>query len=452
MTGNALSRLEAEVHGAYRGRTPKSASLFQRARAVLPGGVSGNLRFFHPHPLYTTGGDGAFTTDVDGNRYLDCFLCNGPLLLGHRPPDVVEAIAATRAIGSLTLNPAPLVDCAAEVVAAVPSAERVRFLNSGSEALTAAVRVCRGFTGRRRIIKFFGHYHGQDDQLLVGAGPERSPFSSGIPEDSYANTLTLPFDDIEAVEAAIAGGDVAAVLVDCAMHAGGLWGASSAYLAALRDVTARTGVLLLFDEVITGFRLSVGGAQQHHGVTPDITTLAKALGAGERIAAIAGRADLFSVLDPLATDAPARVFQSGTGNDGLAGLAAATAAIRRYRALGAEGHYEALEQQAIRLARGLEAAFGAAGIPCHVNQRASMLQLFLSDAEPEFVRFSRLDQRVLDLFFLAMIAHGVILTLPTSNHVYLSFAHGAAEIDLAIETARDVLGRYPFAAAFAAQS
>lgn len=449
MTGPALGHLADAVVRTYRDRTPGSEALFERGRKVLPGGVSGNLRFFHPYPLYMASGDGAFMTDVDGNRYLDCFLCNGPLLLGHRPPAVHDAIAQTAAMGSLTLNPAPLIDCAEQVCAAVPSAERVRFLNSGSEALTAAIRISRGYTGRAKVIKFFGHYHGQDDQVLVGAGPGRTPFSSGIPEDSYANTLTLPFNNIAAVSDAIAGGEIAVVLVDCAMHSGGLWGTSHAYLEELRALTSRAGVLLLFDEVITGFRMSTGGAQQHYEVTPDLTTLAKALGAGERISAVAGRADVLSVLDPLATDAPAKVFQSGTGNDGLAGLAAATAAVKRYRELGASGEYAALGCRAERLARGLKEAFAQAGIPCHVNQQASMLQLFLSADEPEFERFSRVDQQVLDLFFLAMIAHGVVLTLPTSNHVYLSFAHGDAEIDLALETARHVLRHYPFDAAFA---
>lgn len=449
MTAQSIDTLAAAITADYRARTPGSATLFERARLVLPGGVSGNLRYFAPYPLYMREGRGVTMTDVDGNDYIDCFLCNGPLLLGHRPPAVMAAIAEHAATGPLVLNPALLIDCAERVCDAVPSAQRVRFVNSGTEALMSAVRYARGHTGRSDVVKFFGHYHGQDDQFLVGATPNREPLGKGVPAAAFSHTLTVPFNDIDALHKLLRQDhDVAAVVLDAAMHSGGLWGTNRDYLLAVREITRKAGVVLIFDEVITGFRMAPGGAQQHYDIDPDLTTLAKAMGAGEKIAAIAGKADIMSVVDPVEGDRTRRVFQSGTGNDGTAGLAAAMAAITTYQALGQAGRYAELEAHAQRLARGLHAAFAAVGIPCHVNQSASMLQIFLSREPAEFKRYSLLDQRLVDLFYLALITGGVLLSLPTSNHIYLSFAHGTAEIDRVIAAAHEVLGLYRFGDAF----
>lgn len=449
MSSSALKELEASVFADYLARTPGSAEMFRRAASVLPGGVSGNLRYFKPYPLYMRSGDGAVCEDVDGNRYIDCFLCNGPLLLGHRPPQLADAQVAADQVGSLVLNPAALVDCAERLCAMVPCAKRVRFLNSGTEAVLTAVRYARAFTGRSKIIKFLGHYHGQDDQFLVGAGPTRSAFGHGVPEAAFAHTLTVPFNDIAALERAIEeGSDIAAVLLDPAMHTGGLWGTSRAYLQAVRDLTQRKNIILIFDEVITGFRLSPGGAQVFHGVTPDLATFGKALGAGERLAAVAGRADIMSVVDPAVGNPARRAFQSGTGNDTTRGLAAAAAALDVYRQHGESGEYERLNVRAADLAAGLTASFAKAGIPCHVNQLASMLQLFLTSQKAGFVAYSTLDQTALDLFYLALLTRGVMLSLPTSNHVYLSFAHSDADFARILAVSDEVLAAYPFADAF----
>lgn len=449
MSSAAFDRSASRIIQDYKSRTPKSAALHERAVNHLPGGVSGNLRYFAPHPLYMSGGDGCFTADVDQNRYIDCFLCNGPLLLGHKAEAVVRAIDAARSFGSLVLNPSLLVDCAERLCNLVPCAEKVRFLNSGTEAVMSAVRYSRGFNGRSRIIKFFGHYHGQDDQFLVGAGNGREPFGQGIPRDSYAHTLTLPFNDIAAVHAAIVDGDVAAVILDPAMHAGGLWGTTKDYLYALRELTRRAGVVLIFDEVITGFRLAPGGAQEFYGVTPDLVTLGKALGAGERLAAVAGRGDILAGVDPTTADPSRRVFQSGTGNDTSTGLAAATAALDCYATFGANGEYARLAELGWALAGGLRDVFADADMPCHVNQLGSMLQLFLTTRAPDFVSYSKLDTRLVDLFFLALMTRDVILTLPTSNHIYLSFVHTQSEVDRILQAARDVIVEYGFAEAFA---
>jgi|CXWL01.1.fsa_nt_gi glutamate-1-semialdehyde 2,1-aminomutase len=446
----AIEDCERRIVAEFKSRTPKSAVAFERAARVLPGGVSGNLRFFHPYPLYMTEGYGARSRDLDGNFYLDCFLCNGPLLLGHRHPAVEAALDRAENIGALLLNPMNLIECAEALCEIVPCAEQVRFLNSGTEAVLSAVRYARAFTGRSKVVKFFGHYHGQHDQFLIGAGPSRTPLGDGVPASAYADTLTLPFNDLEAVEEACArDDDIAAVILDPAMHSGGLWGVEGAFLEGLRALTAEKNIVLIFDEVITGFRVSPGGAQRAHNVTPDLATFAKALGAGEKIAAVAGRADILSVVDPTSTSMSRRAFQSGTGNDGTRGLLAATAAMTTYKQLGEAGAYQALDQRAERLARGLEGAFASVGIPCHVNHISSMLQMFLTSAPPRFVEYASLDQRLVDLFFLALMTRDVMLTLPTSNHIYLSFAHSDDDIASIVGAARDVIEEYNFADAYA---
>jgi len=446
---SALQSLESAIHTAWRERTPQSAVWYERAQAALVGGVSGTVRFFPPYPAYFEGGRGAQVTDIDGHDYIDCFLCGACLLLGHRAPALMNAISEGAARGSLILNPRHSTETAEMLQALVPGAERVRFLNSGTEAVLTAVRYARAFTGRSKIIKFFGHYHGQDDQFLVGAGPTRRTHGHGVPEAAYAHTLTAPFNDIEALERIIGEGeDIAAVLLDPAMHTGGLWGTSRTYLQAVRDLTERKNIVLIFDEVITGFRLSPGGAQALHGVTPDLATFGKALGAGERLAAVAGRADIMSVVDPAGGDPGRRAFQSGTGNDTTRGLAAAAAALDVYRQNGEAGEYERLNAHGFNLAKGLTASFAKVGIPCHVNQLASMLQLFLTSQKPGFIAYSALDQTLLDLYYLALLTRGVMLSLPTSNHVYLSFAHTDADFAKVLAASDDVLSSYPFADAF----
>ena len=430
---------------AYRERSPRSAALYRHAREVLAGGTTGNLRHFPPYPLYFSSGAGSRMTDVDGNDYIDCFLCNGPLLPGHRHPRIEQAVREHAGIGPLVPNPELAVHAAQAVQGAVPCAERVRFLNSGTEAVMTAVRLARAYSGKPAIVKFFGHYHGQDDQFLVGLEPTPTAFGSGVPADSFANTRLLRHGDVAALEEMLARhNDIAAVLLDPAMHSGGLWGSSREYLQAVRELTARHGVLLIFDEVITGFRLAPGGAQQLHGVTPDIVTLAKALGAGEKLAAVAGAERIMRVFDPERPAGTPFAFQSGTGNDGTSALAAGVAAIGLYQEHGRNGGYQRLNAIAERLAKGLHAAFAARQVPFHANQHGPMLQLFLSDATPGFEAFARLPAGPLQLFYLALINEGVLLSLPTSNHIYLSFAHTEADIDTVLAATVRVLDRYDF--------
>jgi glutamate-1-semialdehyde 2,1-aminomutase len=443
---SGLNQLRADIEEQYRQRTPASRQLFERAKSCLPGGVSGNLRFFSPYPLYTNGGEGCVITDVDGNGYIDCFGMNGPLLLGHKNPVISEAVRRADTYGSLPLNPQIMIDAAEAVRDLVPCAERVRFLSTGTEAVIMAVRYARAFTGRNKIIKFLGHYHGQQDQFLFGIDNTTLMFSAGVPESATANTIGLPYLDLEELDALFArdGEDVAAVILDPAMHAGGLWGSDREKLHELKRLCNEQEVLLIFDEVITGCRLAPGGAQEFYGVVPDIATLAKALAGGEKLAAVVGRADIFSVVDPLSDAGTPRVFQSGTVNDGAAALGACIAAVNQYGELGRSGAYDALNSLAEKLRDGLRAAFAAKGIHCHVNQIASMLQLYIAPGKVDFQTAGQLSYEPIELFYLAMINEGVLLSLPTSNHIYLSFSHGQREIDLILDAAHRVLHRHDF--------
>lgn len=447
---SALEKCREQVFAEYRKRTPKSAAMFERARRSMPGGVSGNLRFYAPYPIYTASASGSHVQDVDGNDYIDCFSCNGPMMLGHRHPALVAAANQCDALGSLVLNPEVMVTCAEAICEVLPSAEQVRFLNSGTEAVMSAVRYARAFTRKEKVVKFYGHYHGQDDQFLLGMAPDRSQFGDGVPTSSQAATLTLPFGDFGALKELLSSrDDIACVLLDPAMHAGGLWGATSSFLANVRQLTDDKGVVLIFDEVITGFRLGLGGAQAYHSVTPDLTTLGKALSGGEKLGAVAGSARVMSVTDPLAPVGGPRVFQSGTGNDGTLALACAAAAIGEYKRLAAAGEYDRLARDVETFKGTLLQTFRDAGIGLHVNSLASMMQLYLTDEAPSFENYIGLSTELLELLYLALINEGVMLSLPTSNHVYFSFAHTGEDFTQIENAARAVLGKYAFAKAAA---
>src|SRR6185437_5883704 len=260
-------------------------------------------------------------------------------------------------VGSLIVNPTLGVTLAEKIQQVIPSAQRIRFLNSGTEAVLTAVRLARAFTGKRKIVKFFGHYHGQDDQFLVGLDPSGGKFGSGIPDEAIANAVLVKYGDIDALSRAFdEDSEIGAVILDPAMHSGGLWGSSTRYLREVRALTAGRKIVLIFDEVITGFRLALGGAQAVHEITPDLTTFGKALAAGEKLAAVAGREDIMRGVDPDRPPGTAPVFQSGTANDGTAALAAACAAIDCYQELAAGNRYALLNDLSRRLALGITQA------------------------------------------------------------------------------------------------
>lgn len=441
-----LDGVTEAVHAAYRARTPLSWSWHERASRSLVGGVSGTVRYFAPYPLYFASGSGATTTDLDDNDYIDCFLCGACLLLGHRPPEIVEALDARMATGSLILNPTLATEVAEQLQAMVPAAQRVRLVNSGTEAVMVALRFARAFTGRSRIVKFNGTYHGMADEVLVGLGERGHRLGHGIPESAVSATTTAHLHDLDALEAILTSGDVAALLIDPSMHHCGLFAGSPEHYRTMQELAHDSGALVVFDEVISGFRIAPGGAQQRFGVVPDLAVFAKAFAVGEKLGAIVGRADVMEVANPSFPRTGPFAFQSGTGNDSTGGQAAALAAMRAYERLGVEGGYESLELLAARLALGLRGTFADHGIACQSTQLGPMVRLFFAEAPLDQARAAASPRAPMDLFHLALLTEGV-LTIPGSNDFFLSFAHREEHIDSIIDAASRVLDRFDFAAA-----
>ncbi len=289
-----------------------SEKLFEEAKKYIPGGVNSPLRAFKPNPFFVERGEGSYLYDVDGNKYIDYCLAYGPLILGHANPQIVEALDNQAAFG--TSYGAPTegeITLAKEVVDRIPCADKVRFVNSGGEATMSAIRAARGFTGRDKIVKFEGAYHGAHDYCLVkqGDGFESLPDCSGIPLDTTKNTLVVPYNDEEALTALIdaEGENIACIILEVIMGNIGFIPPKPGYLEFLRKITEENGIVLIFDEVITGFRLSRGGAQEYYGVTPDMTTLGKIVGGGMPMGAFCGKEEIMDVIAPVGP-----VYQAGT--------------------------------------------------------------------------------------------------------------------------------------------
>jgi glutamate-1-semialdehyde 2,1-aminomutase len=429
-----------DIEHAYAAATPASAAWHQRAARSLPDGVSGAVRSFSPHPIHLRDGLGAEVVDLDGRTLIDCFLSGATALLGHAEPSVSAAITAASGRPSLLLNPTHTTETAELLRELVPSAERVRFVNSGTEAVMNALRIARAFTGRSKVIKFWGTYHGMDDQVLTGLDARRRVLGGGIPASLVADTVHADIDDLDAVRRTLADGDVAAVLLDASMHHSGLWAPSAEHLQELGTITRASGALLIADEVISGFRLAPGGGQEYFGLTPDLSVFGKAFAVGERLGAIVGRADVMAVTEVGPTRRGPFAFQSGTCNDSTISHAAAQAAMARYRDLGPDG-YAALSTRAAQLAGGLRDAFTDHGIPCLANQLGPIVRLFLTDGPATAEHCTRLPSRPIDSFHLALLTEG-ILTLPGSNDFFLSFAHTDEHIDAIVAAAVRVLDQH----------
>ncbi len=415
----------------------RSQSIFERARAVIPGGVNSPVRACRSvgaDPVFIASGKGARVTDADGNEYLDLIGSWGPLILGHCHPEIVTAITEALALGATFGAPTEIEVRFAEAMrAAVPSMEMVRAVSSGTEATMSALRLARGFTGRAKIIKADGGYHGHADCLLVAAGSGAAtlgiPGSAGVPEGAARDTLVVPFNDLASVEQALAAGDVAAVIIEPVAGNMGLVVPAPGYLEGLRALTAKHGTVLIFDEVMTGFRVAFGGAQARFGVTPDLTTIGKIIGGGLPAAAFGGRADIMQKLAPLGP-----VYQAGT----LSGNPLAMAAgIKAMEILGRPGTYERLEQLGQRLGDGLQAAAKAAGVPAVLNRVGSMLTLFFS-ASPvtDYATAKAADTARFGSFFRKMRERGVFLPPSQFEAMFVSLAHTDEDIDQITTAAR----------------
>ena len=414
----------------------RSERLFAEAAELMPGGVSSPVRAFRAVgglPLFIERGEGAYLVDVDGNRYLDYVLSWGPLVLGHAHPRVVAALEQALRDGTSFGAPSPLeLELARLIRDALPSVELVRFVSSGTEATMSALRVARAHTGRSKVVKFAGCYHGHADLLLVQAGSGVAtlglPDSPGVTPGAVGDTLVAPYNDLAAVERLVAGGDIAAVIVEPVAGNMGLVLPESGFLAGLRQLTAANGALLVFDEVMTGFRVHPGGAQALYGVTPDLTTLGKVIGGGLPVGAYGGRRELMELVAPAGP-----VYQAGTlsGNP-----LAMTAGIETLRVLAEPGVWDGLERTTERLASGLASLSSSV----QVARAGSMFGLAFTDAPvTSWDDAATADTRRFAAFHSAMLERGVYLAPSQFEAGFVSTVHGDAEIDATLEAAAEAL-------------
>jgi glutamate-1-semialdehyde 2,1-aminomutase len=421
----------------------RSRALQQRAASLLPGGVDSPVRAFRAvggDPPFVERADGAYLWDADGNRYLDCFGSWGPMILGHAFPPVLEAIRAAAARGtSFGASHQDEANLAELVTRCFPSVERLRFVSSGTEACMSAIRLARGFTGRKFIIKFEGCYHGHADALLVKAGSGIAtlgiPGSAGIPEETAMHTLALPYNDLHAVEAAFAryAGQIACIIVEPVVGNAGTILPVEGYLQGLRRITEQHGALLILDEVMTGFRLSLGGAQQIYGIKPDLTTLGKIIGGGLPCGAFGGRADVMQALAPLGP-----VYQAGTLSGNPLAMAAGIATLSHLLAH-ADVIYPRLHDVTEKIANGVAAIAAKADVPLTTNRIGSMFTWFFTDQPVnDFESAARSDAAAFGHFHRGMMEAGVWLPPSQFEAAFLSTAHGEGEIEHMLTAAGSV--------------
>ena len=420
----------------------QSEQLFNRAQQVIPGGVNSPVRAFRSvggKPLFIQRGNGSHIWDADGKEYIDYVGSWGPLIFGHRPPEVLRALTEVLDVGTSFGAPTEReVEMAEFITKLIPSVEKVRLVNSGTEATLSAIRLARGFTGRDRIVKFDGCYHGHGDSLLVKAGSGVAtlglPDSPGVPATLAELTTVLPFNDPSALmkEFADHGKQIACVIIEPIVGNMGCVPPHRDFLGILRDVTKSSGTLLIFDEVMTGFRVALGGAQEKYRIKPDLTTMGKVIGGGLPVGAYGGRAE---IMDRVAPAGP--VYQAGTLSGNPLAVAAGLATLRR---LQKENPYARLEALGARLERGLLAAAGSADVPARVNRAGSMFTLFFTDGEVfDFESAKKSNIERFNQFFHSMLDQGIYLPPSQFEAAFISAAHTENDIDRTIEAASKAL-------------
>ncbi len=420
----------------------RSIAAYERAKAAIPGGVNSPVRAFKGvggSPVFAASAAGCRLTDLNGNQYVDYVMSWGPLILGHAYPAVIEAVQRAAARGTSYGVPTEAESELAElVIAMVPSVEKVRFCSSGTEATMSALRLARGFTGREKFVKFAGCYHGHGDSFLISAGSGAltmgTPDSPGITAGTARDTISLPYNDLHAVRAAFdrEGDAIAAVIVEPYVGNMGLVLPRPGFLAGLRALASERGALLIFDEVMTGFRVAPGGVQEREGILPDLTTLGKIIGGGLPVGAFGGRADIMDRLSPLGP-----VYQAGTLSGNPLAMAAGIATLRTLRE---PGVYDRLDAAGARFIEGLDDVFGRYGVPHQVGQRGSMVGFFFT-AEPviDLASAKTADTRFYARFFHAMLDRGVYLAPSQFEAGFLSLAHADADIDATIAAAEEAV-------------
>jgi len=418
----------------------KSEQLFAEALRHIPGGVNSPVRAFRAvggSPFFAARARGSRVGDVDGNEYIDYVCTWGPAILGHAHPKVISAIKAAADQGTSFGIPNPLeVDMARLITSRVPSVQKVRMVNSGTEATMSAIRLARGFTKREKIIKFEGCYHGHVDSLLVKAGSGALTFghpdSAGVPASFTQHTIVLPFNDTEAVTAAFAANkdNIAGIILEPVPGNAGLYLPKPGYLEFLRKITAQYGALLIFDEVMTGFRLAPGGAQQLYGITPDLSCFGKIIGGGLPVGAFGGRSDIMDQLAPLGP-----VYQAGTLSGNPLAMAAGIAALGEL-----EGAHKALEASGAELETGLRAAAKAAGVPVQFNRVGSMFCGYFTDQPVHNLDDAlKSDRERFARFFHAMLDSGIYLAPSQFEAGFISLAHTPEDIQKTVDAAERAL-------------
>ena len=422
----------------------KSEQLFAEALKYIPGGVNSPVRAFRAvggQPFFVDRAKGAHVWDVDGNEYVDYVGTWGPAILGHAHPKIIQAVQAAAALGTSFGIPNPFEVTLAKLICSwLPSVEKVRMCNSGTEATMSAIRLARGFTKRDKIIKFDGCYHGHADSLLVRAGSGAltfgNPDSAGVPAAFTEHTVVVPYNDVDAVQAAFQAnpGGIAGIIVEPVPGNAGLYLPRPGYLEFLREITSGHGALLIFDEVMTGFRLAKGGAQERFGLRPDLSCFGKVIGAGLPVGAFGGRADIMDCLAPLGP-----VYQAGTLSGNPLAMAAGITALQE---LDASGAYQKLEKLGAALEAGLKDAAKSAGVPVQFNRCGSMFcAYFTSEPVHNLADAMKSDRERFKRYFHGMLDEGVYLAPSQFEAGFLSTAHTAADIEKTVQAAAKVMKR-----------
>jgi glutamate-1-semialdehyde 2,1-aminomutase len=422
----------------------RSEELFEKTKRLIPGGVNSPVRAFQPYPFFTRCAKGSRLTDVDGREYIDYCLAYGPLILGHANSEVVEAVKTQLECGTLYGTPTEQeVELTELVNKIVPCAEMVRLVSTGGEATMSAIRAARGYTGRKKILKFEGCYHGSHDYVLVKAGSGATTFgmpdSLGIPEETTRNTIVVPYNDAVQFEDLVKANksDLAAVIVEPILGNIGLVLPEEGFLETLREVTERFGVVLIFDEIITGFRVALGGAQGYYRITPDLTTLGKVMGGGFPLAAFVGKEEIMKLIAP-----EGKVYQAGTYSGNPVSVAASLVTLRILRDGGDEFYFR-LEKKCESMVKPLQKLICESDLKLQINHVASMFQLFFTQTRVnDYATVKTADNVKFMSYHAKLLGKGVFVPPSQFETCFLSSAHSREDLKKSVGCFLDVLGQF----------